>query len=108
MSSDPDPSSPSILSESIFAFGATPIIPIPLFPLAAMVPATCVPCPNTSDGSLSLATKSHPLTSSLYPLLSSSIPLSGISFGFVQILAARSSCVESIPVSSTATSTPSP
>ena len=30
------------------AFGATPVTPIPLLPIAAIVPDTCVPCPWSS------------------------------------------------------------
>ncbi|MCG3770788.1 MAG: hypothetical protein JW384_01966 [Nitrosomonadaceae bacterium] len=37
---------------------ATPIIPMELFPSAAMIPAACVPCPLSSDGSASPFTKS--------------------------------------------------
>ena len=38
----------------------TPATPIPLFPRAPIVPATCVPCPLKSRGSLSFWTKSVP------------------------------------------------
>ena len=39
---------------------ATPLIPMPLLPRAATMPATWVPCPTLSDASASLETKSHP------------------------------------------------
>jgi len=90
----------------IFAFQQTPVIPMLLFPTAAIVPAQCVPWPLSSIGLLFFETKFHPFTSSIYPFLSSSIPLFGISPGFFQMFAARSGWVYSTPVSITAMTIP--
>ena len=82
-----------------------PVMPTPLLPTAPMMPETCVPCPNRSCTSLVSAMKFQPVTSSMNPLPSSSMPLSGSSRGFLQTLLARSGCERSIPESSTATIT---
>jgi hypothetical protein len=96
------------LTGMIFAFHATPAMPRALLPTAAMVPATCVPWPTGSVGSLSPSPKSQPRTSSTKPLPSSSTPLPAISPGLTQTFAARSGCVWSTPLSTTATTTPAP
>ena len=61
---------------------ATPVTPTPLFPVAPTIPATCVPWPFSSVGSVSLALKSYPCNP----------PVAG-SIVFVQMFAARSGCV---------------
>ena len=45
-------------------FQFTPVTPSALFPLAPIVPATCVPCPKKSSGALSSWMKSQPCVSS--------------------------------------------
>ena len=81
---------------------ATPATVKLLLVMAATVPATWVPCPSPSSGSLSavpqswsrqvtpapevLSTKSQPMVSSTNPLPSSSTPLFGISAGLTQML----------------------
>ena len=95
-----------------------PATPLPLFVDAEAQPPTTVPCDVPSlivppgAGSLSgrripccasaeemFPTKSQPRTSSIRPFLSSSMLLLGISFGFVQMFAERSSCFQSVPES---------
>ena len=49
---------PSALIGNIFAFGATPEIPFALFPIAPIIPATCVPCPQ-----LAVVSSSFPFSS---------------------------------------------
>ncbi|MEJ7680209.1 MAG: hypothetical protein WKG06_20610 [Segetibacter sp.] len=44
----------------------TPTRPTALLPIAAMVPATCVPWPLSSNGSFVSVTKFHPTRSSRY------------------------------------------
>jgi hypothetical protein len=44
---------------------ATPVTPVLLLPVAAMVPAVCVPCPSPSMGFRSLSAKSQPMMSSV-------------------------------------------
>ncbi|MNY00133.1 hypothetical protein D3C86_1326160 [compost metagenome] len=58
---EPEPSEPSTLMARILVLGATPTTPLPLLARAAMVPATWVPWPWSSMGSLSLLPKSGPL-----------------------------------------------
>ena len=48
-----EPSAGNPLSAMMRTPGATPTMPIPLPPTAAIVPATCVPCPLSSKGSAS-------------------------------------------------------
>ncbi len=83
----PPPESSSTLPFSSFASGATPwYFPPDFAPLPVMIDATCVPCPKWSSAPVSLPVKSRaPATAS-----------------------ARSGCVASTPVSSTATVAPFP
>jgi len=76
----------------------TDAIPMLLFVTPAANPQTKVPCPKSElvscavgSGLLSLSAVSQPFTSSIKPLLSSSIPLFGISAVLCQKLAAKSS-----------------
>ena len=70
----------------IRASGATPAEPLPLSSAAAMIPATSVPWPSRSCGSVSPSIRSYPGTR----------------------LSIRSSCSASTPESTTATSWPAP
>ena len=82
----PKPKSSSTFPLSSLASGATPRYLPPLAaPLPVMIDATCVPCPK----------------------LSSSVSLS-LKFRAPATASARSGCVTSIPVSSTATVVPAP
>ena len=108
-----DPGAPKIFSGTTLASGATPTTPIELSLSAATVPETCVPwklpCVSTL---LSPLTKSHPSQSSVLPLRSSSMPLVSRAAPRSPALPvswpARSGCVLSTPVSTTATTAPAP
>ena len=71
----------------------TPTTPTLLFPIAPIVPATCVPWPLSSMGSESPLTVSIPKQSSAWPLPSSSVRLPLQSGSFRNMFAARSGCV---------------
>ena len=97
----PEPKSLKIFIAMMRTDQLTPATPRLLLVAAPMVPETWVPCPCQSFGTLSSSRKSHPVTSSMYPLLSSSMlllllsapsPSSPVSPGFRQMLAARSGC----------------
>ena len=60
----PLPNQSRNLSGMIRTFQFTPATPVALLPSAPIVPATCVPCPWSSNGLLSLFTKSQPRQSS--------------------------------------------
>src|ERR671923_2114294 len=60
----PDPFAPRNFSAIVRTVQLTPEIPIPLSPIAPIVPATCVPCPWSSAGLLSPFAKSQPRQSS--------------------------------------------
>lgn len=98
----------STLTGMIFASGAIPEPPMPLLARAAMIPATCVPWPSSSETFALWSTMFAPCTSSTKPLASSSTPLPAISPGFVHRFAARSGWSSCMPVSRTATTIPAP
>ena len=81
--SGPSPFESSTLIGRIFERQAIPAVPSPLSPSAAITPATCVPCDESSQASGSSLTKSYPSRT----------------FG------SRSGWASSTPVSSTATMT---
>ena len=92
------------------AFQAAPAIPTLLSVTALATPATDVPCscPGDPVGSLSVSSslaKFTPCTSSMNPLMSSSIRLPGISSSFVHTFERRSSCRHSPPSSTIAITT---
>ena len=55
---EPLPLAPKNFRAIIFVVHATPLVPMPLFPTAPIVPATWVPWPLSSVGFPSLLTKS--------------------------------------------------
>ena len=89
VSTEPVPSASSTRTGMIFAPGAVPATPMPLLVSAAMIPATCVPCPFSSRGPLH-----EP------PPFTRSIPLTKRPL--------RSGCERSTPESTTATLTAPP
>ncbi len=96
-------SSPMNLMAMIRTDGATPATPVP-FPLAAMDPATWVPWKSSASWTvLSSLQKSQPLTSSILPLPSLSMPSPGVSPGLTHARPARSGWERSTPSSITAT-----
>jgi hypothetical protein len=105
----PEPSAPKNFSGMIRELHVTPATPRALLPVAATVPATCVPCPLSSVGLLSPFAKSQPRQSSTYPLPSSSTPFvrhpAQSSPALTQMFGARSGWAVSTPVSMTATTT---
>ena len=58
LASVPAPSAPSTFTGMMRALGAMPATPRLLPVVAAAMPATCVPCPLSSEASLSSFTKS--------------------------------------------------
>jgi hypothetical protein len=82
---EPEPQSSRTFTGMICGSHVTPATPIPLFPWAPTVPATCVPWLCTSFGVASSYAKSQPRTSSTKPLASSSTPFAGTSSVFVQM-----------------------
>ena len=81
---------------------------VPCVPSPARVPVTCEPWPWESVRVLVSVSKFQPWMSSVYPLLSSSMPLAGTSPGLVQRWSAMSGWVRHRPVSMTPTVTPWP
>ena len=104
----PAKSGEKILTGRIRQFRQAPLTPMPLLPRAAATPATAVPWLSSTETGLALlllVLKFQPLTSSMYPFASSSIPLPATSPGFTKMFAARSSCVFSTPSSTIAMTT---
>jgi hypothetical protein len=98
----------STLTDMIFTPGAMPLPPTPLAPVAATMPATCVPWPSSSVALWPGAIMFAPWTSSTWPLRSSSTPLPATSAGLVQRLPARSGWSNCTPLSRIATTMPAP
>ena len=89
----PDPVLCMTLMGMMRAFQLAPAMPISLLVTAAAIPATWVPCTLSSKGALSALMKSHPWTSSMYPLPSSSYPsIPFNSASFTHVFAAKSGC----------------
>ena len=89
----PFPSSSKALHGISRTAQSMPATPVPLFPTAPMIPATCVPWNSASIGSASPPAGSIPKQSSTKPLPSSSTPLALQSASLRKTLAARSSWV---------------